>query len=399
MSTVAGVGYSSSANARRAGEEAASKACLPLQAAPPDFCLVFGTSGYDQAELLAGIRSVTGAARLSGCTGEGIIAGEVSDERDRALGVLALRSDAFQLEPFLVGNYRENPTACGRELARQVCERPLEDALGLLLFPDGLVGNCTELLRALESSLPANFPVVGGSAGDAMLFERTWQYLDGEAHPDSVAAVLLRGRGELAIQVSHGCQTVGMLRTVSEADGGWLKKIDGIPAWDVFREYLDGNPVDLNAEGIAHLSLAEELETAASGEYGTLIIRTPLQLDQATGALFFPGGGIAEGTAVRMARRDQARIRSSARECAARILGPHAGSTPAFVMQFDCAGRGRILFGSCAAEEIVRPLQDVLGASVPWIGFHTYGEIAPIHGRLYYHNYTVALCAVYERPQ
>ena len=39
----------------------------------------------------------------------------------------------------------------------------------------------------------------------------------------------------------------------------------------------------------------------------------------------------------------------------------------------------------------------VAGATVPWIGFHTYGEIAELGGQPYYHNYTVVLCALYER--
>ena len=78
------------------------------------------------------------------------------------------------------------------------------------------------------------------------------------------------------------------------------------------------------------------------------------------------------------------------------MLASHGGRAPAFVLQFDCAGRGRILFGACAAAEIVVPLRKTLGPATPWLGFHTYGEIAPIAGRPYYHNYTVALCAVYD---
>jgi len=47
---------------------------------------------------------------------------------------------------------------------------------------------------------------------------------------------------------------------------------------------------------------------------------------------------------------------------------------------------------------ILHPLQEVLGTGVPWVGVHTYGEIAPIGDRPFYHNYTVALCAVYDTP-
>lgn len=79
------------------------------------------------------------------------------------------------------------------------------------------------------------------------------------------------------------------------------------------------------------------------------------------------------------------------------VLVSRDGRRPDLVLQFDCAGRGRILWGGCAAQEIVAPLRRTLGETTPWIGFHTYGEIAPIGDRPYYHNYTVALCAFYER--
>ena len=67
------------------------------------------------------------------------------------------------------------------------------------------------------------------------------------------------------------------------------------------------------------------------------------------------------------------------------------------MLQLVCGGRERTLWGGCAAAEIVAPLRKVLGPKAPGIGFHTYGEIAPIEGRPYYHNYTVALCALYEQ--
>jgi small ligand-binding sensory domain FIST len=66
------------------------------------------------------------------------------------------------------------------------------------------------------------------------------------------------------------------------------------------------------------------------------------------------------------------------------------------VLQFDCAGRGRIIFGDHATETVVTPIQDVLGHDLPWLGFHTYGEIAQLAGKPYYHNYTVVLCALYD---
>ena len=396
MSTTASVGRSTLGEARAAGRAAAEEALSGLPEGTADLCLVFATSGYDQGELLAGVREVSGEARISGCSGEGIIAHSDSLECDRAAAVMAVRSTAFRFEPLLLGDYDEDPAARGRELARRIDRRAGDDAIGLLVFPDGLRGNCTDFLRALEAELTVPLLVAGGTSADAMTFEQTWQYLDGTASSNAIAGLLVRGDGRLEVAVSHGCSPVGLERRVTDAEGGWLRELDGTPTWSVFKEYLDGDPEDLNAEGIVHLCIGEPLEPAAAAGYASYVIRTPLALDKDSGALFFPGGGLESGRAIRLTRRDPERVRQGALDCAGSILRRSRGERPALVLQFDCAGRGKALFRSRAADEIVRPLQRVLGDTTPWIGFHSYGEIAPIGDRSYYHNYTVVLCALYE---
>ena len=395
METFAGIGRSEARDPMTAGHDAALAACGGLGGSA-DLCLVFATSGYDQTGVLAGVAQVAHGARIAGCSGEGVIAGPVSDESEHAVAVMAIRSETLGFETFMIEGYADDPRAAGARLGAQVRSAARGDEIGLLVFPDGLVGNCTDFLAALDPSLPAGLPVAGGTAADALLLERTWQYHDTRAVSEAVAAVLMRGRGRLEIAVSHGCSAIGLERTITRAGGGWLHEIDGRPAWSVFKEYLDGDPQDLNVEGIPRICIGQPLPDLVAHEYEPFIIRAPLDLDRDTGALFFPGGGLVSGAAVRLTRRDPIQVRRSAEACAERIRGRSTAAGPAFVLQFDCAGRGRVLFGSCAADEIVEPLQRVLGRSTPWVGFHTYGEIAPIADRTYYHNYTVALCAVFE---
>ena len=94
--TLANVGMSTRRDAHGAGREAATTACAGLPRAP-DFLLVFGTSGYRPAELLAGVREVS-TAPLAGCSAEGVIAGDHSCERPRAVAVLAVCSDTLRFE-------------------------------------------------------------------------------------------------------------------------------------------------------------------------------------------------------------------------------------------------------------------------------------------------------------
>lgn len=394
MSTHANVGLSSLEDALAAGREAALAAIAPLPGQRADLALVFATSDYQHDVLLNAIQAVLPGARILGCSGEGVIAHDESLEASAAVAVMAIASSSITFATFVVQEYADSPALAGHRLGQMVKES-LPSPKCVCLMSDGLMGNCTEFLAALHEEM-GTVPIVGGTAADAMTFERTYQYAGTRVLSGGVVAFAIAGDVDVEIAVSHGCAPIGLERTVTNAADGWIREIDGIPAWQVFREYLADDAEDLNADGITHLCIGEPIAGNADG-YDPYVIRTPLQLDQATGALFFPGGGLTEGNRIQLTRRDPEKIRKSAQQCALRVLDSHDGRAPAFVLQFDCAGRGRILFGACAAAEIVVPLRKTLGPQTPWLGFHTYGEIAPIAGRPYYHNYTVALCAVYDR--
>lgn len=390
-STEAGAGYSNLLEAFDAGAAAASQACAPLLG-PPSFCLVFATIGYDPRALLAGIRSVIGTAALAGCSGEGVISGSCSDERSRAVTVLAIRSRDMQFAVAARDDYGAATESCARALAAELCASGDADLVGVILLTDGLLGDCTRFLAAFQAALPVHTTVVGGCAADDMAFERTYQYAGDEVLSAGVVAVAVRGAAELKVAVSHGCTPIGLPSTITRARDGWIMEIDGRPAWEVMRDYLGPEAQDLNAEGMSHLSLGRPLVPERAGDHDAFVVRIPTALDQTTGALFFPGGGLVEGEQVRIMRRDADRIQRSAAQCASELA---QARTPAFVLQFDCAGRGQVMFGNCVAEEVVRPLQRALPGSTAWVGLHTFGEIAPLGAKLHYHNYTVALCTVY----
>ncbi|MBK8229759.1 MAG: FIST C-terminal domain-containing protein [Candidatus Eisenbacteria bacterium] len=390
MSTHSGVGQSTLEDARAAGFSAATSACSQLPDSTADLLIVFATAAYDQPTLLSGIREAAPDAQLVGCSGEGVIADNDSHEVDCAVVVMAMASDSIRAQTYLIEGYAEDPSGCAETLAARIGHEP---AMGIIVFPDGLVGDCTSFLDRLNSALPG-VPVVGGTSADDMQFSRTYQYGGDQVASGAVAAVVLRGAGRLEVAVSHGCLPIGTARRISQAGGGWVQEIDGRHAWSVFKEYLDGDPEDLNADGIVHLCVGTPIENGTAAK--TMVIRTPMQLDRESGALFFPGGGLATGQSIHMTRRDTEQIRRSAEECARSLRQESGQAKPVMVLQFDCAGRGKIMFGGCAAGEIVEPLHAEMGSSIPWAGFHTYGEIAPIAGHPLYHNYTVALCALYD---
>lgn len=395
MTERAGVGNSTVHDSQVAGRQAAKAALEPLEGAEPDLVLVFATAGHDQEALVGGVVEVTGDAPLSGCTGEGVIGPTGSQEVSHAVEVMALRSDQVTFRTLQVQELGAVPDKAGHRLAEQVRGSGIQDPKGLLLFPDGLTLNSTPLLNVLEGELPDGVTVVGGLAGEMMEFDPTYQYHDGGVATDALSAVVLGGDVVVDTAVSHGCSPIGLEREITQAVDNLVLEIDGEPAWEVFKEYFDDEPQDLRPEDVVHMCLGERLSEEEAEEYGSeYIVRTPLDLDEESGGLIFPAE-FPTGTPVQMTRRDPQRIREEAGRAAADLRDRHGGEDPLALLQFDCAGRGRILFGDRTDEMAMEPVRDAFDPDLPVAGFHTYGEIAPVAGRTRFHNYTVALCALY----
>ncbi len=361
--------------------------------------LVFATVGYDQRALLQGVKSVTDDAPLSGCSGEGVITAVGSDEGSHSVSVTAIASDEITFQTCRIREVSRDPRAAAARLCeewrRHSSRCSSENARIALLFPDGLTINCTELLEAIQQGLPRAATLVGGAAGDALQFQRSYQYHDGEVDSDSLSAVLIGGDVSAETIVSHGSDLFGVEHTVTRAERGRVQEIDGRPAWRALGEYLGDHTGGLNPLDVAYLCVAERLPGEWDPEYGEYVVRVPLGLDRKTGTVFFPGG-LTTGARFRMARRNQARVQQHALASAQRLLERRPGERPLLALQFDCAGRGRLLFGERASEAMVEPLRRAVGTDVPWAGFHSYGEIGPLLGHTYYHNYTVVLCVLYR---
>jgi len=343
---------------------------------------------------------VTGAAPLSGCSGEGVITAADSDERSHAVAVAALAIPGLTARTVQVAGVSKDPAGAAARLAGLIGDGPPPAVA--LLFADGMTFDCGSFLAELERRLPAPVPLVGGTAGTELgSFSRwvTWQYHDGQAATDAVSAVLLGGAVVPELAVNHGCQAMGLELTVTRSDGGSLvSELDGRPAFEVLKEFLDGDAPDLSANEDLHLVLGLPLAEGPVEGYGEFLVRAPLRLDPATGAVFFNGGGLVEGRRVQLVRRDVDQMRDGAARAARELAARHPGVAPLLLLQFDCTGRGRVLCGSRTAEIIIDPLRGALGAEVPWIGFHTFGEIAPLRGRTHYHACTAALCALFPAP-
>src|SRR5829696_1394299 len=172
MATKAGVGMSRHHNPNIAGHEAAQQALQKAGGAKPDFVLMFGSIGYDQRSLVRAVREITGGAPLCGCSAEGTINGDAADESNFSVVVTAISSDALRWHHGIARGFEEDARVVGKRVAKDLLPNLSADAIGLFVFPDGLIDFLDDFFAELEGNLPSErfLPMWGGGAGNNFKF-------------------------------------------------------------------------------------------------------------------------------------------------------------------------------------------------------------------------------------
>jgi hypothetical protein len=396
MGIQAGVGLSHHRNPWVAGQEAVEKALAAACVEKPDFVFMFATIGYNQPALLAAVREATGDAPLCGCSGEGIIAGGVVDESNFAVGVMAISSDQLRFSHGIMTGLKADPVKVGHAVAEAIQPELNSDTLALFLFPDGITVNFDRLVAGLEWQLKLDhlLPLVGGTAGDNFEGKRTFQYCDDQVVSDGVAWTLLSGGAQIAWAVNHGCIPVGVEYKVTRCEGNVIFEIDGKPALEIVKDYLTDDELGDWAKTIMTFSFGLKAPGHMEG-YDEYLIRGLVGgIDEATGSITIPAE-VSEGTSIWLTRRDYEKIAHGVDRAAEEIKTQLGDKSARLVLHFDCAGRGKLFLREQQKLQLLERLRGPIGPDVPWLGFYTFGEIAPVGGGNCFHNYTVVLTAVY----
>lgn len=396
MGTSAGVGYSLHKSPAEAGREAALKALDHGKIGKPDFVFVFATVGYDQQILIQAIREATSGAPLSGCSGEGIITQGVVAETNFGVCVMAIASDELRFENVCVKELAAGFDSAGEHLAEKV--RPLlaEDNIACFLFVDGLTFDFDPFRDAFEKALGHDrpLPFFGGLAADNWATRRTYQYHDDQVFSEGISCVIISGKGEVAWGANHGCVPVGTRRTITRSKGNIIYEIDGTPALEALKDYVENGSESQWNKLSLNLCLGFKTPEHLKQEYGEFIIRYVMDKDDAEGWVAIQSD-VSEGTPLWIMRRDKELMREGLQVITQQLhdkLGTH---TPKLLMQFECMGRGKVVYREQEKIDLLRSLQQEVGAGLPWIGFYSYGEIGPISGYNCIHNFTSVLVAIF----
>lgn len=394
MAMWVGVGSSRKIDAFQAGKEAALLARSQAQHPDLDLVIVFASASFEQEELLKGIKSIVSEVPIVGCSS----AGEITSQGcwRKSVAVMVIKSDELQFATGLGKDVGKDTRAAGYAVAKKAIEVASEDRRVFIIFPDGLSGNGQDLIRGAQEILGVSFPIVGGSAGDDFLFQKTYQYYNDRPYVDSVIGLLFLGDIAIGIGARHGWRPLGRPRKVTRAKSNVLKEIDGEPAVGIYKEYFDKEMDGLHKEFLSRVAIKYPLGMLVPGEEEYLM-RNVLQAN--TDGSLVCVAEVPEGTEVRLMIGTKETALEAAKLAAQEALVGMKDAQIKFAIVFDSVSRAKLLWGNAKRE--IEIIKKVLGEDVPLIGFYTYGEQAPLKstryaGQSYFHNESIVILTIGE---
>jgi small ligand-binding sensory domain FIST len=338
-------------------------------------------------EILHIVRRVTGARTVVGCSGVGVLTEQREIEGESAAAVLVVADDRLVASSVAIDSVAGEGAALARAIADRG-EAALAEGGSLWLLPDprgfeprALLGELAEVLGPV--------PVLGAVAAAA---EEPIELCDTRALAGGLAGVAVAGPRPL-IGVAQGCAPIGEPYVITGAERNIVRQIAGRPALEVLREAM--HTVANAEERIPRAGIFAGLaiDPAKSPlERGDFLVRNIMGADPRSGAV-----AVAEpvrvGQTIQFQLRDATASREDLQATLASLRARLNGRRPVFGCYFNCAGRGQGLYGEPDCD--VRAIREALG-EFPLTGFFGNGELAPVGGRNFFHNYTGALLLIPE---
>jgi len=247
------------------------------------------------------------------------------------------------------------------------------------------------LLRSMENVLGQHINIYGGMAGDDLTYTGSYVFTYERSSDIGIAALIL-DEEKISLQgmAISGWKPLGILRTVTKSEDGWVYTIDDKPALDMYLRYLGKESVS----GEDKYKVFEDIGFYYPFQVEGIddpVMRTPMLIDKENNAIQLDFD-VPQGTKLRFSVPPDFDIVECVLEKASDLKNVTKDDAEALLI-FSCAGRLSALGPLTNLEN--DGLSEIWNA--PLAGFFTYGEYGTANGRQEFHSTTCCWVALKEK--
>ena len=346
----------------------------------PTMGIIFSSISLGIPDLAAALRPE--GIPVFGCSTAGEILAEGEEdpfqEQSAVCCFLDIDPAIFRISLFERGG--DTSFSLGQRIGRWGCDQFVKPAFIIAIA--GIRNDGEAIVRGIQDVAGTQVPISGGMAGDDGLLLDTIVFSDdGISHNGAVVLVFDESRVDVAGITSSGWEGIGAELMITSSEGNTVFTINGRPAIDVFREYLDVKDDDLQQIGL-------NFPLQIRRPDGTEVLRAFLSVNFAEGSLTF-AGSVPQGSRVRFSSSFGYRTIEQAVRDLEEFHTAHPSAS--LLLLFSCIARYRVA-GSMAADEVTAASRLW---NAPLAGFFTYGEIGPgRQGRSDFFNETLSVVLI-----
>lgn len=374
MTTLFGTGRATG-ESRTAANAASKQAIQQMGGGDVKLAIVFASPALDLPEVLRAVRETTGGAPLIGCSSAGEFrAGSVGTA---GVAVATLGGDV-RVKVGVGRNVRGDLTGAVEAAVAHFdgwSETALLDGwLGrtLLVMTDGLVGGAEDLIDELMTQTAMQYQLFGAAAGDDAQFKQTYAFCNDEVLSGGFVCAEVLSQKPFRIAMRHGWRPASKPMRVTSAEGALLKEINGLPAWEAYRQFASERGLPLGEENAGPFLMSHLLGIRLSDGHK---LRVPL-LKNADGSLRC-AAEVPTGCMVQIMEKDDGAVAKSGVEALKLAREAASDGAVAGALVCECVAT-RLLLGERFADE-VRLMEDYLRPH-PVLGLNSYGQLARITG-------------------
>ena len=349
----------------------------------PNAAVIFSSVDLDLQEMVTFLQSTQ--VKVFGCSSCGEFLydtqTQVITEGGLVCLMMALLPESFEIKLF--NGKGHSSFDLGAKIGQWACDSYEKPAI--LVLGSGLDTDGEQLVRGIQHLAGNDISMFGGLAGDDAHFKETFVFSENELENNGAIAMVFNTKHyEISGIATSGWVSIGADKIITHSEGNVVYTIDGQPALDVYKDYLNVKDTDLPEIGVEYPLLIKK-----AGKQD--VLRAVINVDKAKKSLIF-AGTVPNGATVTFSSSPGFEIIEYTRNKVNEFYEKNL-ETDVLIL-FSCMARHNAL-GTTISEEIDEAWQNWLK---PLIGFFTYGEIGNnYHAACDFHNETFTMVSLKQK--